>query len=54
MLILYGLYIFFQLKTHAEFFADDGDDEEEPELLLVVAIALLSVVSLLGKLKSEE
>lgn len=49
MLILYAGYIFFQLKTHAKFFEDDGDDQEAPELLFVIAIILLIAVSLLGK-----
>ncbi|KAK6536179.1 hypothetical protein TWF281_000425 [Arthrobotrys megalospora] len=31
LLILYILYLFFQLKTHTELFADEQDEEEEPE-----------------------
>ncbi|KAF3312982.1 hypothetical protein TWF173_006369 [Orbilia oligospora] len=31
LLILYILYLFFQLKTHTNLFADEQDEEEEPE-----------------------
>ncbi|KAK6344134.1 hypothetical protein TWF696_007777 [Orbilia brochopaga] len=31
LLILYVLYLFFQLKTHTDLFSDEHDDEEEPE-----------------------
>jgi len=47
MLIVYGLFLFFQLKTHAEFYADaDGEGEEEhSEMTIVMAILALVVVT---------
>jgi len=49
LLIIYGLYLFFQLKTHKEFYQDDGEEEEEAEMTLAFAIsALLGVTVLVG------
>jgi len=48
LLILYCLYLFFQLKTHASFFDEESQDEEapkEPEILTPIpaAIALILI-----------
>merc|ERR1719502_2479267 len=33
LVIVYGFFLFFQLKTHAHLFQDEGgDDDEEPEM----------------------
>jgi len=49
LLIIYGLYLFFQLKTHKEFYQDDGDEEEEAEMTLPFAIcALIGITVLVG------
>jgi len=49
MLIIYGLFLFFQLKTHKEFYADKEEDgseeEEEAQMTLPVAICMLAVIT---------
>lgn len=59
MLILYCLYLFFQLKTHAQLFdaeaqQDGGDGENEPEILGPVAAGIcLVLVTLLVAVCAE-
>ena len=46
LLILYVLYLVFQLKTHASYFQDTNhEEEEEPKLTLFVSIALLIMIT---------
>jgi len=47
MLIVYGLFLFFQLHTHKQFYKDEDDDEEEetPEMTMPVSIFMLAVVT---------
>ncbi|KAF2716510.1 Calcium/proton exchanger [Polychaeton citri CBS 116435] len=47
MLILYCLYLFFQLKTHAKLFdaeAQEGEEDSEPEILNPVAAGVCLVI----------
>ena len=47
LLILYVLYLFFQLKTHASFFDEESQDDEEPkepEVLTPIPAAICLVV----------
>jgi len=54
MLIIYGLFLFFQLKTHAEFYADaDEEEEEKPEMTMPVCIAMLLFVTVFVAVCSE-
>jgi Ca2+:H+ antiporter len=45
LLIVYGLYLFFQLKTHTHLYATSSEDENDPVLPLWMSIALLVVVT---------
>lgn len=50
LLILYGLYLFFQLKSHAHIFAgeqDDAEDGEERVLGRIPALITLALVTVL-------
>lgn len=51
LLSIYIAYLFFQLKTHAELFTDegggDGEDEEPPDLSAPTAAALLAVCTVI-------
>lgn len=38
LLIVYVLYLVFQLKTHSELFEDEVDEEEKPHTTLVFSI----------------
>jgi len=54
MLIIYGLFLFFQLHTHKQFYADDeGEEEEDPEMTLPVAIGMLAIVTIFVAVCSE-
>jgi Ca2+:H+ antiporter len=44
LMSVYGMFLFFMLKTHAELFADEGDDEVDEDVLS----ATLSCVLLFG------
>lgn len=47
LLFTYGCYLFFQLKTHASLFQDEGgeEDEEQPDLSPISASILLAVAT---------
>ncbi|KAK3828696.1 MAG: Ca2+ transporter [Benniella sp.] len=45
LLIVYGLYLLFQLKTHTHLYATSSEDENDPVLPLWMGIALLVVVT---------
>ncbi|KAI9264100.1 calcium/proton exchanger [Phascolomyces articulosus] len=45
LLIVYVLYLFFQLKTHTRFFEDEVDEEEVPSTTLAFSAVLLLVVA---------
>jgi len=54
LLIIYGLYLLFQLYTHSDLFAEGEDEEEEePQVLLPVAIIGLLIVTILVGICSE-
>jgi Ca2+:H+ antiporter len=46
LLIVYALYLYFQLGTHRHLYEADEDDEQEPELTLAVSLILLAAVTL--------
>ena len=48
----YGAYLFFQLKTHGDFFSGE-DNEEQPSLSLSGALALLTAITLVVAVASE-
>jgi Ca2+:H+ antiporter len=41
LLMMYGLFLLFQFRTHAELFATDGDHDEEPVMAKKQAMTLL-------------
>ncbi|KAF9349493.1 hypothetical protein BGX26_012223 [Mortierella sp. AD094] len=45
LLIVYALYLFFQLKTHTHLYATENESEEEPVLPLWLGIVMLLVVT---------
>jgi len=54
MLIIYALFLFFQLKTHAEFYADAGEEEDDkPEMTMPVCIFMLLFVTAFVAVCSE-
>ncbi|CAB4398787.1 unnamed protein product [Rhizophagus irregularis] len=46
LLTIYGLYLFFQLKTHSDLYAAESEEEEDPKLSPFVSILLLTVVTI--------
>lgn len=49
LLVVYGLYLVFQLKTHTVFFEPSSEEEEEPptnELTLPACLILLAIITL--------
>ncbi|KAG0337394.1 hypothetical protein BG000_005465 [Podila horticola] len=46
LLLVYALYLLFQLKTHTHLYAGENEEEEEPVLPLWLGVALLLVVTL--------
>ncbi|KAJ3278947.1 hypothetical protein HK104_001901, partial [Borealophlyctis nickersoniae] len=53
LLIVYILYLTFQLYTHTEFYQDSEEDAEEAQLTLPVAIILLLTVTVLVSVCGE-
>jgi len=56
MLIVYGLFLFFQLKTHQQYYKDEGDDEEEeeyPEITMPFALMALAIVTVFVAICSD-
>ncbi|KAJ3041475.1 hypothetical protein HDV00_009271 [Rhizophlyctis rosea] len=53
LLLIYVLFLVFQLKTHTEYYQEQEEDTEEPELTLPVAVGLLLVITLLVSLCGE-
>jgi len=55
LLILYVMYLFFQLKTHTDLFeeASEDADQEEAQLSPVVAAAVLVVITILVAVCAE-
>jgi len=54
LLIIYGLYLLFQLVTHKDIFSEgEGEDDEEPQVLLPVAIIGLLIVTIFVGICSE-
>ncbi|KAG0318033.1 hypothetical protein BGZ99_005914 [Dissophora globulifera] len=45
LLVVYVLYLCFQLKTHTHLYATENDEEEEPVLPLWLGIAMLLIVT---------
>ncbi|RCH88506.1 hypothetical protein CU097_008649 [Rhizopus azygosporus] len=53
LLLVYFLYLVFQLKTHSELFEDEADEDEKPNTTLGFAIASLLVITLFIALHAE-
>ncbi|KAJ3127113.1 hypothetical protein HK098_006810 [Nowakowskiella sp. JEL0407] len=55
LLVVYILYLVFQLKTHPDFFADDNEsaEAEEPSATLPVAVSLLVLSTLFVSANAE-
>ncbi|KAG0241166.1 Sodium/calcium exchanger protein-domain-containing protein [Mortierella sp. GBAus27b] len=47
LLIVYILYLFFQLKTHTHLYATNSEEEEEPLLPLWLGVVLLLVITVI-------
>ncbi|CAO0793002.1 unnamed protein product [Mucor circinelloides] len=45
LLIIYVLYLVFQLKTHSELFEDEADEEEKPHTTLAFSVISLLVIA---------
>eukprot|EP00929_Paragymnodinium_shiwhaense_P124382 TRINITY_DN996_c0_g2_i1.p1 TRINITY_DN996_c0_g2~~TRINITY_DN996_c0_g2_i1.p1 ORF type:complete len:603 (-),score=102.40 TRINITY_DN996_c0_g2_i1:143-1882(-) len=58
LVVVYGMFVYFMLKTHADLFVDEGEEEQEEEdeevtLAAPLAAALLLLVTLLVYVSSE-
>jgi Ca2+:H+ antiporter len=55
MLVIYGLFLFFQLKTHKKFYEDTGDagEEEEKNMTWPMALFFLAAITVLVAVCSE-
>ncbi|KAI8143128.1 calcium/proton exchanger [Fennellomyces sp. T-0311] len=53
LLIIYMLFLFFQLKTHSGIFEDEVDEEEVPTTTLIFSVVLLLVVAGFVSLHAE-
>jgi len=53
MLIIYGLFLFFQLKTHAKFYQDEDNEEEEPNMTWPVSLVMLAIITVFVAVCSE-
>ena len=53
LLIMYGLFLFFQFRTHVELFATESHDHEDPEMSQRDAIILLVVATVLVSWMAE-
>ncbi|KAI8981954.1 calcium/proton exchanger [Mycotypha africana] len=53
LLIVYALYLVFQLKTHTELFEDDEPEEEEPSTTLTFSVISLLVIALFIAVHAE-
>jgi len=54
MLVIYGLFLFFQLKTHKKFYeSPDPEEEEEKGMTWPVSLLILAVITLLVAVCSE-
>lgn len=53
LLIVYALYLIFQLKTHSALFEDEADEEEKPHTSLYFAIGALLLIACVIALHAE-
>ena len=53
LLALYGLFLYFQFKTHVDLFATEAHDHEEPEMSQRDAVVLLIVATILVSWMAE-
>ncbi|PHZ11627.1 calcium/proton exchanger [Rhizopus microsporus ATCC 52813] len=53
LLIVYVLYLLFQLKTHTHLYEDEADEEEVPTTTLVFSVALLLVIAAIISIHAE-
>ncbi|KAG2232472.1 calcium/proton exchanger [Thamnidium elegans] len=53
LLIVYGLYLVFQLKTHTALFEDEADEEEKPSTTVFVSVGSLLLIACFIALHAE-
>lgn len=53
LIVVYVLYLFFQLNTHSFLYVDENTEEEEPKLTFTSAMALLVVDTILIAIAAE-
>ncbi|RIA83793.1 Sodium/calcium exchanger protein [Glomus cerebriforme] len=53
LLIIYILYLYFQLKTHSNLYQGEEEEEEEPQLSLGVSLFLLAAVTIIVAFSAE-
>jgi len=54
MLVIYGLFLFFQLKTHKKFYEDTGEaEEEEKHMTWPMALFFLAAITVMVAVCSE-
>ncbi|KAF9580240.1 hypothetical protein BGW38_003191, partial [Lunasporangiospora selenospora] len=53
LLVVYILYLIFQLKTHTHLYASSSDEEEEPILPLWLSIVMLLVITVIVAICAE-
>lgn len=53
LLMMYGLFLFFQFRTHSHLFVTDGSHHEEPEMTKRDAVILLVVATILVSWMAE-
>ncbi|GBB83442.1 hypothetical protein RclHR1_10170004 [Rhizophagus clarus] len=53
LLIIYVLYLYFQLKTHSNLYQGEADDDDEPKLSLGVSLFLLASVTVIVSFSAD-
>ena len=53
MLVMYGVYLWFQLRTHQDLFEDEDEEEEDEDLGLYGSLAWMGVLTLFISVLSE-
>ncbi|GAB5591078.1 hypothetical protein Unana1_05978 [Umbelopsis nana] len=53
LLVIYFLFLIFQLKTHSHLYEDDPDDDEQPQTSLLFSVTLLIAIAALVSLHAE-
>ncbi|RGB34128.1 Sodium/calcium exchanger protein [Rhizophagus diaphanus] len=53
LLIIYVLYLYFQMKTHSDLYQGEEDDDNEPQLSLGVSIFLLASITVIVSFSAD-